>query len=345
MPTSKRIPRLLALSFGLLGLIGCSLAFVGVWSLGRRLGQATEEFFEKVESTAVVVQARVVQMQKRFKASRVTTERMAQRLKDWTTQEAVERVALRLDAEEKTERLASMLQQADHWLEISGSSVELMRRALSMASSAGAPADPRRARRAHRGGSIPANEVGRSHAFRDSYPRLHGREERCETTRSAHETSRGVGRACGGNAGHNQFPLGQIRRPIVPDAGELAGVESQDAPPDLAWRHRCYAARPVDGRRSSGVISLRLARPGPRSNRGEAPFVCIVTASVVHGIAPPSVGRGRRLPGSGQPLWTRPKVRGLKMESIKPCDKTRHAPGFRRGTHAFCQVRSRRSLY
>ena len=35
-----------------------------------------------------------------------------------------------------------MLQDADHWLELSASSVELVRRALSMASVAGAPADP-----------------------------------------------------------------------------------------------------------------------------------------------------------------------------------------------------------
>jgi hypothetical protein len=142
MPTSKRVFRLLALSFGLLGLIGCSLALVGAWSVGARLRRATEEFFEKVESTAVVVQARFVQVQEHFEASKVTREGIAKSLKDWTKREAVERAAVRLDIEKKTERLASTLQQADHWLELSGSSVELVQRALSMASSAGAPADP-----------------------------------------------------------------------------------------------------------------------------------------------------------------------------------------------------------
>lgn len=142
MPASKRICYLLALSFGLLGIIGCSLAVVGAWRVGARLRQATEQFFEKVESTAGVVQSRLVQTRERLEASKITTEGLAQSLKDWTRQEAAERVALRLDAEEKTERLASALQQADHWLEVSGSSVELMQRALSMASSVGAPADP-----------------------------------------------------------------------------------------------------------------------------------------------------------------------------------------------------------
>jgi flagellin-like hook-associated protein FlgL len=142
MPTSKRVLRLLALSFGLLGLVGCSLALVGAWRVGARLRQASEVFFEKVESTVVVIQSRVVQTRERLEASKVTADGMAQSLKDWTRREAVERVALRLDAEEKTERLASVLQEADHWLELSESSVELMQRALSMASSAGAPADP-----------------------------------------------------------------------------------------------------------------------------------------------------------------------------------------------------------
>jgi flagellin-like hook-associated protein FlgL len=142
MPTSKRLLRLLALSFGLLGFVGCSLALVGVWRVGARLRQATEAFFEKVETTAVVVQSRLVQTRERLDASKVTADGMAQSLKDWAGREAVERLALRLDAERRTERMASALQQGDHWLEVSGSSVELIQRALSMASSAGAPVDP-----------------------------------------------------------------------------------------------------------------------------------------------------------------------------------------------------------
>ena len=142
MVTSKRVLSLLALTFGLLGLVGCLVALVGVWNLGSQVRQATDTVFEKLDGTVVIVHDRAVQTRNRLEASKITTEEVVTTLKDWTKHEAGQRVALQLGIEEKTERLASALQQADHWLEVSESSVGLVQQTLSVVSLAGAPVDP-----------------------------------------------------------------------------------------------------------------------------------------------------------------------------------------------------------
>ncbi len=136
-----RILRLLTLLFGLLGLAGCIAAIVGNWSVSARLSQATENVFGTIDRSLVVVLERVAQTQDRVEAAKITTEDIEKTLKDWAKREAGERLALRFDVAEKTDQLASTLQQADHWLEISEASVELVQRALSMGSSTGAPTD------------------------------------------------------------------------------------------------------------------------------------------------------------------------------------------------------------
>ena len=141
MTIFKRLLNLLALFLGFIGLVGCFALVVGVWIISARLGQVTENLFGELDGSLVVVGERVAQTQDRVEASKITTEGIEKTLKDWTKKEAGERLALRLNAAEKTEQLASTLQQADHWLEVSESSVELVQQALSMGSLAGAPMD------------------------------------------------------------------------------------------------------------------------------------------------------------------------------------------------------------
>lgn len=136
-----RILRLLTLLLGLVGLVGCIAAIIGAWSVRARLNQATENVFATIDDSVVVVRERLTQTQARIEASKITMEGIAGGLKDWAKRETGERLALRLDMAEKTERLGAALRQADHWLEVSESSVELVQRALSMGSSTGAPID------------------------------------------------------------------------------------------------------------------------------------------------------------------------------------------------------------
>ena len=102
---------------------------------------ATDQVFEKLDGTVGVVQTRVVRVREGLQDSKITTEEFAESLKKWSTHEAVERVAVRLDVGKKTERLASILQQTDDWLEFSESACGLVEQAMSLAAPADAPAD------------------------------------------------------------------------------------------------------------------------------------------------------------------------------------------------------------
>ncbi len=137
----KQAFRLLALCFGLLGSSACIAAIIGAWYVDAQLCRATDRLFDKLVGTVGAVQARVVRVREGLQDSRITTEDLAENLKKWTKQEAVERVAVRLDAEKKTERLASIFRQTDDWLEFSASACGLVEQAMSIAAPADAPAD------------------------------------------------------------------------------------------------------------------------------------------------------------------------------------------------------------
>ena len=141
MTLCKRVLRLLALLLGLIGIVGCVAAIVGAWLVSARLSQVTENVFETIDGSLIVVREQVAQTQERVEEAKISTEGMAETLKDWTKREAGERLAQRLNVAGTTDRLASTLQKADHWLEVSESSVELVQQALSIGSAAGAPMD------------------------------------------------------------------------------------------------------------------------------------------------------------------------------------------------------------
>jgi hypothetical protein len=77
----------------------------------------------------------------RVREARITTEELEQSLKNWTEREARDRLTSELGIDEKTERLASGLQQADHWLEVSESTVQLAQRALGLANLTSVPVE------------------------------------------------------------------------------------------------------------------------------------------------------------------------------------------------------------
>jgi hypothetical protein len=129
---------------GLIGTMACILAIVVALRVGARLCRATDRLFDKLESTVDDVQTRVVHIRERIDEAKITTADIAENLKSWTKREAIERAAVRLDVEKKTEKLASILLETDHWLELSGSACELLQRGFSVAASESASKDPTR---------------------------------------------------------------------------------------------------------------------------------------------------------------------------------------------------------
>ena len=138
----KRIVSLLAILFGLVGVVGCLFVLGTVWVVQAKLQRTTENVFQEVDNSIALVQGRFVQVQSRVEAAKITTADIEQSLKEWTTREAGQRLGARLEIAEKTERLAGALDQAEHWLELSESSVKLVQQGLVLGNSAGAPVDP-----------------------------------------------------------------------------------------------------------------------------------------------------------------------------------------------------------
>jgi hypothetical protein len=144
MTIVKRVVSLLALSFGTIGVIACIAAVFFALSICSSLCRATDRLYEKLEATTVRAQDRVVQIRERLDASKLTSESIQNSLTDWAKKAAAERVTVRLEVAKKTERLAPMLQETSHWLEVSGSACELLQEGLSIAASSGAATDPAR---------------------------------------------------------------------------------------------------------------------------------------------------------------------------------------------------------
>jgi len=92
-------------------------------------------------TTLSTVGQRVAQTQERVAAARISTEEITGTLRDWAKREVGQRVAERLNAAEKSERLASIIEQADNWLEVAESSVGLVQDMLSINASSGAPSE------------------------------------------------------------------------------------------------------------------------------------------------------------------------------------------------------------
>jgi len=141
MKPRKTLCNVVGISLGGIGIVVCAAAITVLWIATARLGRVTENLFSRMDRSLVAVRQRVVQAQNRVAAAKISTEDIEKSLRDWTRREAGERLALQLNAAEKSERLASTLQQADVWLEVAESSVGLVREMLSIATSTSAPTD------------------------------------------------------------------------------------------------------------------------------------------------------------------------------------------------------------
>ena len=117
------------------------MRLIFLWIVSIRVGDVTEKLFNKADQSLVAVRGRVVQTKDRVAAAKISTNDLEKMLRNWTKLEVKQRVALNLNARERTERLASSLRQADDWLAVSVSSVDLVQEMLSMSASAGAPTD------------------------------------------------------------------------------------------------------------------------------------------------------------------------------------------------------------
>jgi chromosome segregation ATPase len=115
-----------------IGTVICAAAMVAIWIVSVRIGRLSETLFSKMDQSLIAVRQRVDRTQDRVAAATTSSKDIEETLRDWGRREAGQQLATRLDAAERTERLASALRQADSWLEVAQSSIEQIQDLLSV---------------------------------------------------------------------------------------------------------------------------------------------------------------------------------------------------------------------
>jgi hypothetical protein len=127
----KQLLRVLVLMFGFVGFASCLAAVIGLLVVGPRLSAATQDIFRTANDALAVVREKVERSHDRVIDSKITAESIEESVKKWSRQEAGERLAEQLEVEKNAAQLATVLVQADQWLELSESSAVIAKHAMS----------------------------------------------------------------------------------------------------------------------------------------------------------------------------------------------------------------------
>lgn len=142
MPRPHLLP-LVVMFLGAGGLLICLAGIVAIWLLAAQLNRTTDLVFAGIDKSLVAVEQRTAAAQRHAAEMTITAQEVAQTLReraaDRIGDRATELAAVRLDIEQKAERLEDGLQQADLWLEIAVQSIHSVDRSLDALQSLGAP--------------------------------------------------------------------------------------------------------------------------------------------------------------------------------------------------------------
>jgi hypothetical protein len=141
MTFRRRVFLLVVLGLGIVGILACAVAIIGTWVVGARLHRTTETAFAKIDDSLVAIQDRTEQTRDRLKEPALSAESISSSVKEWAARSAGERLALKLDVAEKSDRLLAVMHRSDNLLELSSSSAESVQQMLLMASAIGTEID------------------------------------------------------------------------------------------------------------------------------------------------------------------------------------------------------------
>jgi hypothetical protein len=134
----KKLLTIIAVVLGSIGTIVCIALTIILCHVSARLDRATERVFDGIDRSFVAVHQRLIQTRDHLAAAAITSAEIEESLRDWTKRETGQRLSTRLNAEERSQQLASALEQADHWLEFAESFAGLIQRMTSVDASTGA---------------------------------------------------------------------------------------------------------------------------------------------------------------------------------------------------------------
>ncbi len=138
----RRSANLLLVLIGVAGVAVCVFAGVVVGRTAVRLVDANQRVFDRVDVALAAGRERVLDVQKRVQDSKITTEDVRRGVENWARREGSQRLASRPEVDLTIDRLASGLEQAGSWLEVSGTSLQAAQQILDLARSMGASAEP-----------------------------------------------------------------------------------------------------------------------------------------------------------------------------------------------------------
>ena len=124
---------------GALGTLLCVAGGLGVWYVESRVDRARVQVFERVDQAFAGINGRLVEAQKIAAQSKITLDEIQQHMKDWTKNEASERLVARFDLESRAQQLTAGLQQAEMMLELSQDTVQHVRQMLEVGAELGLP--------------------------------------------------------------------------------------------------------------------------------------------------------------------------------------------------------------
>lgn len=138
----RRVIGLVALVFGLVGVVACSAGAYGAWWTQSRLNRANDKVFAAVDRGFLAVQERIPIAKQRVQQAKLTTDEITEALRGWATKKAQERVVAKLEIANRAERLSGHLQAVDLRLDASTMAVRDVRRLLEVGQDLGASVDP-----------------------------------------------------------------------------------------------------------------------------------------------------------------------------------------------------------
>jgi len=132
---TKNFPGLLGLLLGSLGTLVCLAAISGIWIIRARVDQTNKTVFRRIDESLVLVDRRVARARERLQESKLSLEEIQQSLEGRIRREVGKRAAVELNLDVKRERIAAVLSEADQYLELSASSLELVQEVLALGNS------------------------------------------------------------------------------------------------------------------------------------------------------------------------------------------------------------------
>jgi hypothetical protein len=109
----KPLIHAIGLCLGGMGIAICIGAMIILWNVHARLDRVAENVFSRIDRSLTVVRERVAKSRERVAAATITAAEIEEKLRDRAKRTASDRLALQLNAAEKSERLASALRQTN----------------------------------------------------------------------------------------------------------------------------------------------------------------------------------------------------------------------------------------